>query len=231
MIGRWEGIQGDTIFANVYGPHAPTEKKKLWEAILQIKRDRGGTWVVFGDFNTVMRKDEKYNSQFCPHSAFHFNRFIRKAGLNDIRMGGHRYTYFCQTNIKLSKLDGFLVCNNFLQIFLATSVTTLPRETLDHYPIILKTSLPDFRNPPFCFFNSWMSREGFDNIVIQAWHNFKGFGTPNQFLAAKLKFLKNEIKKWRAKDYPSELLELKRIKERVHAIDYGRTTDSQRIEG
>lgn len=42
-IGRWEGIQGDTILVNVYGPHSSIEKKKLWEELLQIKRDRGGT--------------------------------------------------------------------------------------------------------------------------------------------------------------------------------------------
>ena len=25
--GKWDGIQGKTIFANIYGPHQPTEKK------------------------------------------------------------------------------------------------------------------------------------------------------------------------------------------------------------
>ena len=93
-IGSWEGIQGNTIFANIYGSQAPAEKKRLREDIMQIKREKVGTWVVFGDFNTIRRADERYNSHFCPYSASHFNRFIAEAGLNDVRMGGIKIHLF-----------------------------------------------------------------------------------------------------------------------------------------
>ena len=90
-IGTWVDIPGHTIIANVYGPHSPQEKKMLWEELIQIKNQKAGTWIILGDFNTVRTREERYNSQFCSSSAFWFNRFIDKAGLIDIRMGGHRY--------------------------------------------------------------------------------------------------------------------------------------------
>nr|KAJ0203968.1 hypothetical protein LSAT_V11C500292530 [Lactuca sativa] len=218
-IGDWEGIPGDTIIANVYGPHELTEKRRVWEELLQIKRAKDGTWIVFGDFNTVRRREERHNSQFCPSSAFHFNRFINEAGLHDIQMGGNRFTLMCQSQMKLSKLDRFLVCNNFINLFPSSSATALPRELSDHCPIILQTTLPDFGKPPFRLFNSWLGKEGFDDIVKKAWEEFRGFGTPDMFLKAKLKFLKNEIKKWRATEYPKEMAELQEIKRRVQEID------------
>ena len=32
-MGNWNGIQGSTIIANIYGPHQATEKKQVWEEL------------------------------------------------------------------------------------------------------------------------------------------------------------------------------------------------------
>ncbi|XP_023737696.1 uncharacterized protein LOC111885684 [Lactuca sativa] len=217
--GTWDGIPGTTNLVNVYGPHDPSEKRRLWEQLGQIKGEMEGTWIIFDDFNTVRRREERLNSQFCPSSAFHFNRFISETGLHDLRMGGHRFTFLCQTDFKLSKLDRFLVCNNFIHLFPSTSTTALPRDLSDHCPVILQTSLPDYGKPPFRLFNSWLDREGFEKIVKNAWVEFRGFGTPDMYLKSKLKFLKDEIRKWRATDYLKELQELQETKRRVHELE------------
>lgn len=39
------------------------------------------------------------------------------------------------------------------------------------------------------------------------------------FLAAKLRFQKNKLKIWRAKEYPKEMEDMKQIKKRVQDID------------
>lgn len=70
-----------------------------------IKSEKVGTWVIFWDFNIVRRKEERYNSYFSASETFWFSRFIDQAGLYDIRLGGQRYTYLCQVDVKLSKLD------------------------------------------------------------------------------------------------------------------------------
>lgn len=107
-IGKWSGVQGQLIVANVYGPHDPQSNKKLWEELKHIKSTKAGTWIIFGDFNTVRKDCERFNSQFNPSKAFWFNRFIEKECLHEPRMGGHRFTYYSQTDVKMSKLDRFL---------------------------------------------------------------------------------------------------------------------------
>nr|KAJ0226270.1 hypothetical protein LSAT_V11C100034450 [Lactuca sativa] len=86
-----------------------------------------------------------------------------------------------------------MVCNNFINLFLSTFATALPRELSDHCPIILQTTLPNFGKPPLILFNTWLGREGFDNIVKKG--NIEPHSTPK------------------------EVKELQEIKRRVREID------------
>lgn len=105
---------------------------------------------------------ERVNSQFCIYSAMCFNNFIHEAGLTDLSMGGRRFTYMRDDDLKLSKLDRFLVCSNFLTAQPHSSVKAFPYEFSDHSPIILSSSQTDFGPPLFRFFNSWMLNNKFD---------------------------------------------------------------------
>lgn len=107
-------------------------------------------------------------------------------------MGGHRCTYFCQSEVKLRKLDRFLVSQHLINLFPSVSVVALSRELFDHYLVIPQSYVPE---------------------------NFRGYGSPDGYLAAKLRFLKNEIRKWRAKESPKESDVLMREKSRVHELD------------
>lgn len=116
-LGNLVDINGLTGFINVYGPQSVNEKSKVWEELLAIMSSRLATWIVMGGFNAVRRPEERINSAFCHRSATAFNQFIRNGELTDLKMGGQRFTYFKLHGAKLSKLDRFLVCNNFLSIF------------------------------------------------------------------------------------------------------------------
>lgn len=62
-IGHYVGIQGTTVFANIYGPRALPDKLKLWEILMNIMTAKPGTWIMFGDFNVVRSPNERINSQ------------------------------------------------------------------------------------------------------------------------------------------------------------------------
>lgn len=218
-IGHWNGVRELLIFVNVYGPQSSTDKATLWKALLEIKNTRPGVWILIGDFNAVRRKEERFNSTFYAKTASDFNNFIHEMGLIDMKMGGHRFTCFRNSDLKLSKLDRFLVCPTFLNILPHAAVTALPREISDHCPILLSTSYKDYGPTPFRFFNSWMCRDGFEQAFISSWNNFVGYGTPDMYLAAKLRHIKKGLKNWRAKEHPREEGELLRLKKRVHQLD------------
>lgn len=122
-------------------------------------------------------------------------------------------------DLKLAKLDRFLVCPSFIDLNPTLLVTTLPKEISDHCPILLSTTWCDFGPPPFKMFNSWLSRDRFEHIFISVWNNFIGFGTPDQYLNAKLKCVTEALKEWRRTDYLKEEMEIKKIKDLVDKLD------------
>ncbi|XP_023744854.1 uncharacterized protein LOC111893012 [Lactuca sativa] len=190
--GEWVGISGAITIVNVYGPQSIVDKRKLWDDLIDLKKGLNGIWVFTGDFNAVRFACERFNSSFCHYMASDFNRFIAVAGLNEFIQGGRKLTYLRDDGLKQSKLDRFLVCHNFIQVQPLTSVTVLPRDYSDHSPVILKPHKVDFGPPPFRFFNSWLLHNDFNLVFDKAWGNFHGFGAPDRFLPAKIKFLKNE---------------------------------------
>lgn len=204
---------------NVYGPQSPSEKRKLWEELLKIKNSRTACWIFFGDFNVVRAAEERINSTFCHSSANHFNNFIEAAGLKELKMGGFRFTYFQRAGAKLSKLDRFLICPEFYNLFPQATVTVLPREKSDHSPILLSHSDVNFGAIPFKLFNSWMVRNGFDEVIIKACSNFVGFGNPDSRLLNKLKAIKKAIREWRSVEFSKENAELLKLKEARNNID------------
>ena len=87
-------------------------------------------------------------------------------------------------------------------------VTANPRELSDHSPVSLTSEVVDFGPAPFKFFNSWLLSEGLDQVVTDAWLNFKGYGRPDAYLAAKLRCLKAKIRIWRKEAYMKESKDL-----------------------
>lgn len=219
VVGRWKGISENVVFANIYAPQAQGEKNALWEELIQIKANLNGLWVMFGDFNAVRRPEERLNSHFCPKSAFEFNEFIQRSGLIDFNMGGHKFTYFCQAGAKLSKLDRFLVCPNLTLLFPLAKVTAHNRELSDHCPVTLTTSFVDYGPPPFRLFNSWIVTEGFELVIKKTWGDFIGYGTPDLYLAAKFRAVKNAIKRWRQQVVANENLDCDNYRRTIERLD------------
>nr|KAJ0222973.1 hypothetical protein LSAT_V11C200055230 [Lactuca sativa] len=226
ISGKWMGIPGNTTLVNVYAPQSITDKRKLWEELLHIK-NFDGIWVFFGDFNAVRRSDERFNSAFCKYTAADFNQFIANAGLKELKMGGLKYTYYKEEGHKFSKIDRFLVCSNFICSQPSSSVTALPRLHSDHSPIVLKPSIADFGPPPFRFFNLWILNDEFRKEFTKSWTCFHGYGTPDIILKAKLKHVKNQIRKWKKDDSKNGHGSLTNLRSRVN--DMERTTETRCI--
>ncbi|XP_023768544.1 uncharacterized protein LOC111917117 [Lactuca sativa] len=219
IYGHCCGSGIEFAIANVYAPQSISDKRKLWLDLSNLIKSRDVMWILMGDFNAVRKRDERLNSIFCPYTAQDFNIFITGEGLFDLKMGGFEYTYFQQAGAKLSKLDRILVCHKFLINFPQASCTSLPREQSDHCPIMLELNSKDFGPVPFKMFNSWLLRTGFNEVVIKASSDFKGYGVADSFLLNKLKFIKNRIRSWKAVNLSQEQVEIETIKNRMVDLD------------
>lgn len=166
ISGHWKGVPRITTFVNVYGPQSTTDKRALWSELITLKNGLSGAWIFLGDFNAVRFEHERFNSVFCKATAIDFNRFITEADLHEFNMGGSKFTYLRDDGFKLSKIDRFLVCSNFISIQPLSSVTALARDHSDHSPLILKPSDYNFGPIPFRFFNSWLLKDDF-NVMFK----------------------------------------------------------------
>lgn len=186
----------------------------MWCELIELKNKTDGNWIFFGDFNVVRFDHERFSSSFYKSIVADFNRYITDAGLQEFNTGGMKLTYLRDDGHKLSKTDRFLVCSNFINTQPLSLVTALSREFSDHSPLILKPFVSDFGPSPFRLFNSWLLRDDFNMIFSNAWESFRGFGAPDRFLAAKLKFVKNSIRDWRQLESSKEQATLIQLKKR-----------------
>lgn len=179
---------------NVYAPQRREEKRRLWDKIMDLKREFSGMWVMLGDFNSVRWQEERRNSRFDLQEASDFNSFIAEANLSEFAMKGKKFTRY--SGNKMSKIDRVLVCQECVLKWPDAGFRALGNLHSDHCPIVLITNNVNFGPRPFRFFNSWLDRPDFDHMVRLSCAKFGGGGAPDVRLMQKLRHLRMDIKCW-----------------------------------
>lgn len=76
-----------------------------------------------------------------------------------------------------------------------------------------------FGPSPFYFFNSWILNKEFDSIFEKYWNEFQGYGAPDSYLLAKLKVLKDVLRKWRMDVSHTKSGSLKQLRGTINKIE------------
>uniref|UniRef100_A0A251TXQ6 Putative RNA-directed DNA polymerase, eukaryota, Reverse transcriptase zinc-binding domain protein n=1 Tax=Helianthus annuus TaxID=4232 RepID=A0A251TXQ6_HELAN len=114
----------------------------------------------------------------------------------EYQMGGRKYTYHSDNGMKMSKIDRFLVCRNFMNTWPEAFLVALANAVSDHCPLLLTTIPNDFGPIPARIFNSWLELPGLMEYVEQICSGFAFDGPADLRLSIKLKWLKFKIKDW-----------------------------------
>ncbi|XP_021995414.1 uncharacterized protein LOC110892565 [Helianthus annuus] len=217
--GKVTGEEDDMVVVNVYAPTIQSNRRQLWDELLELKQSIHGRWILLGDFNEVRYPEDRFNSQFDAGGALCFNNFIMNAGLQEYNMGGKRFTYMSGDGRNLSKIDRVLVCGEFVMRWPDATLLALNRDVPDHCPLVLTTIGNNFGPTPFRIFHSWMEASGFDeaikkglNVVVES--NFK-----DECMASKLKAIKEELKKWRISEKAKEEEQLAIANENIQKLE------------
>ena len=181
---------------NIYGPQDSSTKSSLWNMIADFMHHHKGKFILFGDMNVVRNENKRFGSIFSQIEADHFNSFIDLTCLIDLPIGGRLYTWMNKAGTKLSKLDRFLISDEVLEILPDIRITALDRLWSDHTPILFHISKSDFGPIPFKLYNSWLSRDGFDDVIKAAWSSLENNNNDGRILKSheKLRSLKASIK-------------------------------------
>ncbi|KAJ9536053.1 hypothetical protein OSB04_un000779 [Centaurea solstitialis] len=196
VIGSWSSMEGLFGFINIYAPNSTVQRRGTWERLLHILSNDSIRWCIFGDFNEVRDPSERLNSVVNFYGMQDFNDFIKSSGLVEIPMKGRKFTRISDDGTKFSKLDRFLVTEEFIAVRRNVKVRALDRGWSDHVPILLEDDIADFGPAPFKFFDSWLLEEDLESIVQLNWKCEKQADCPDRIFRDKLKSVKMAIKLW-----------------------------------
>ncbi|GJW30068.1 RNA-directed DNA polymerase, eukaryota, reverse transcriptase zinc-binding domain protein [Tanacetum coccineum] len=190
--GNWIYEVGDCFMVNIYSPQDYVSKLALWNRLTDFMHHHNGSYIMFGDMNAVRNAQERFGTTLNSIEADHFNSFIDSTGLVDLPIGGRSFTWMNKAGTKLSKLDRFLISEDVTIRLPDVRITALDRLWSDHNPILLYIDKTDFGPTLFKLYNSWLLRDGFDNLIKEEWELLDS----NLKCHEKFRRLKDKIKQW-----------------------------------
>ena len=154
-----------------------------------------GAWG--GDFNSIRFPGEMRNGLNLTAEMRRFSEVIEELSLKDLLSSGGQFTWYGGLNSQAaSRLDHFLISNEWEDHFLGVFQCALPRIVFDHCPISLEGREVKKGKTPFRFENMWLLSDGFKELIKVWWTGYSVAGSNNHCLAEKLKALKRDLRRW-----------------------------------
>lgn len=104
--------------------------------------------------------------------------------------------------------------------------TRLPRPLSNHFRITLERAKLERGNVPFKFENMWLKAKGFSNLIKKWCEEVEVEGFASLVLARKLKFVKEELKKWNKEVFGDVKLRKYKLLDFVNALDMKEESDA-----
>ena len=194
LEGKWIKDNKRVSIINVYAPCELQRKRQQWEEILQLKTaSQAAMWCVLGDFNSIRHQDERVSSAqsvSVDPSISEFNAWISDMNLEDVRSVGRRFTWCRPNGSAMSRLDRFLISDDWLLQWPDSTQYVLDRDFSYHCPILLKSKNIDWGPKPFKVMDWWLKDKGFQQLVQRQWGNYHPPGWGGYVLNHKIKLLK-----------------------------------------
>ncbi|RVW24688.1 Transposon TX1 uncharacterized 149 kDa protein [Vitis vinifera] len=185
------------FFTRVYGPTMKRYREPFWEELGAIRGLWFDPWCIGGDFNVIRFPSERSRVGRLSGSMKRFSEVLDELALRDLPLQGVPYTWSGGLNGQSrSRLDRFLISEDWENHFSGVSQCTLPRPVSDHSPILLDGGGVRRGPIPFRFENMWMKEEGFKELLKGWWQGFNFSGSYSFVLSEKLKSLKVKLKNW-----------------------------------
>ncbi|XP_074290326.1 uncharacterized protein LOC141617055 [Silene latifolia] len=127
----------------VYAFNGNHEREPLWDNLIKTANLVAGPWAIAGDFNCVMNASERVGRNTPASEMKPFRRCVADCGVVDIAAVGALYTWNNKQKSEegiYSRIDRFLVNQDWCDTFTDIYAHFLPEGLLDHTPCLLKST-------------------------------------------------------------------------------------------
>ena len=119
-----------------------------------------------------------------------FNQWIQDMEIQEVKSARSTFTWIRPNGSVKSRLDRFLVSDQWLSTWPDSCQHVLPRDLSDHCPTILQTKMVDWGPKPFKVADWWINQKGYHKLVKETWCNAQQGGWGGIVLKNKLRHLK-----------------------------------------
>ncbi|KAL8552573.1 hypothetical protein ACS0TY_001312 [Phlomoides rotata] len=199
--GIWKEDGKRCTLVNIHAPNITSHRWDLWETLSalaeQCKNDYFG---IISDFNSIKEPSERVGKSLSVNmrDIGKFKEFIEESQLLEMNMIGKRFTWYRPDGTCRSKLDKFLVNEEWNRKWPSQKLRGGKRSLSDHRPIFVEEDVKDWGPKPFKLFNWWLNKKSFVDLVEGKWNSYSITGRASFRFKEKLKCLKGDIKHWKS---------------------------------
>ncbi|GKV32708.1 hypothetical protein SLEP1_g41295 [Rubroshorea leprosula] len=219
VVGEWGVSKLQCYFVNVYASNDKRKKVEVWEELQKVIIEKGGRWLLAGDFNAVRYLEEKRGRTGENVEMRDFNAFIETTGLVDIRLANRRFTWYRSDGSSMSRLDRVLMTEEMFNMGGEWVQHGLRRTISDHCAIIIKTKITDWGPKPFRVLDAWQQHLEFKNVVEDKWKELQVEGFAGYRCKQKLKMLKEFLKGWNCEVFGDMEAQFNNAAKKVEHVD------------
>ncbi|PNY11621.1 cysteine-rich receptor-like protein kinase, partial [Trifolium pratense] len=227
-----EWKEGTLYIINVYSSCSLAGKRKLWSDLLDFKlNNEQGDWCLGGDFNAVMKAGERKGStsSFRQNERLEFCQFVEAMELIDVPVAGKKFSWFSGDGNAMSRLDRFLLSENFIDKEEVSGQWIGNRDISDHCPIWLLCSTFNWGPKPFKVNNCWLEHPGFKLFVEKIWEKLHISGKKAFVIKEKLKRLKEELRGWNREIFGILDLNIEKMVKELNEVEEIVGTDGENL--
>ncbi|CAN6162275.1 unnamed protein product [Urochloa humidicola] len=182
---------------NVYTPSDHRDSAEFLDGLRELKPHVQGPWLLAGDFNLIRSAADKSGAAPDARLCAAFNAAIDDLGVIELPLLDKLFTWSNKRSTPvLTRLDRVFVNVDQCRSYPNTSLTSVPRPTSDHTPILasLATTIP--KANLFRFENAWLRNQSFLPAVLPSWHDAPPHADAAGLLAGHLKSTRAAAKVW-----------------------------------
>jgi exonuclease III len=164
----------DFSITNAYGPSDHSGSLPFLRNLVDLLPLIPGPWILLGDFNLVRCAADKNNGQISNALCAAFNDTIQDLNISEVDLSDRLYTWTNkQPNPILARLDHVFTNSSLDSAFPFFNLSSLPRPTSDHTPLLLTLSTDLPKASFFRFENFWLlNLESHSRLLFLASENF-----------------------------------------------------------